>query len=43
MMTGARAITASVTAQKTSIRATTTHLRLIQPRLTIPLCAQCGL
>jgi len=40
-MTGARAITASVTAQESSTRATTTRPRLIRSRLTVPLCAQC--
>ncbi len=39
-MIGARAITASVTAQK-STRAATTRPHLIRSRLTIPLCAPC--
>ena len=40
-MTGARAITASVTAQETSTRAATTRPCLIRSRLTLQLCAQC--
>jgi hypothetical protein len=39
-MTGARAITASVTAQNSNTRATTTRPRLIRSRLTVPLCGQ---
>ncbi len=38
-MTGAKAITASVTAQDSNTRATTTRPRLIRSRLTVPLCA----
>jgi hypothetical protein len=41
-MTGATAITASVTAQKTSTRAAATRLCLIRSDLTVPLCAHSG-
>jgi hypothetical protein len=42
-MTGATAITASVTAQKTNARAAATRPCLIRSGLTVPLCAQFGL
>jgi len=38
-MTGAAAITASVTPQKTSTRAPASSPRVIRPGFTLPLCA----